>query len=686
MIGAASAYIAGSFFAFLFTPWLSAVVAGTLFAAALLVLHDRRELIRDLAMIMLCWAVGFSAYSGYNALRCRPALSLDGTTGSFSGTVEDFTVYSGDSASYILKGKANGKVPCKVVCYTDDLGARLGDLVTVDNCDFSAITGDYLYNSKDNYKAQRIFLTVSGGTSVLTEMHARPVRNALRNYREKMIGKFRSELGEDAGSFLAGMIFGEKQGIDPEIKTALYRSGIGHILAVSGLHVSLIAALIMWLMQLLRVNRFVSFGVMDAAVIILLILANSPVSAIRAAIMVNLMYLAGLFLRQNDPLNSLAIAALLICIVNPFSIHSAGFWLSLSGTFGIAVLAPYLTRELPQDTLSGKLLLSFLTALITTISVFPLSLLYFDEVSAISPITNVLLVPLCTLAMILGLIFVVSGGFLPMLSPAGVLLDFVIKVTDLLGSKGVSHIADPGRLLSCVAMISGAAVISVYFITQKRRAVVVAISAAVVVFSCTLLTQTMIRRNTFRIAVLGKGSSAAIVVSCSGRRDVFDLSGNYRNPQYVRKYLMCDGADKADSIVLTRNIQAQYSAYASCLSFFPSQTWIASGETPVFGGEEVQLYGEEGFSFSTDDYSAEMVGETLTINRNGTSISFSPAAEISGESDLAVCYGEISRGTQLQTDGTIYLDTKPGTDYRYSGINNFEMTITKSGIPQIRRL
>ena len=75
-----------------------------------------------------------------------------------------------------------------------------------------------------------------------------------------MTSEFCLKTGDESGNFLAGMIFGEKQSIDPDIKNSLYRVGIGHILSVSGLHVSIIALAFMAVFSLLRINKYVSFG------------------------------------------------------------------------------------------------------------------------------------------------------------------------------------------------------------------------------------------------------------------------------------------------------------------------------------------------------------------------------------------------------------------------------------------
>lgn len=679
MIGAATAYIAGSLFASLFSPGAGAVIALGALLAALVALRRKRELLRDVIMIAVCWTISFTVYSLADLRYEGLGRALDGTEGGFSGVVEDFSSYDGGKASYTLYGRANGGASMRVSCYCDDLGAELGDRIDLKDCRFELPSGDFLYDSRDYCKSQRIVVRITGGEPSLTRTGARRIGNALRSYREEMILRFKGKLGEEAGGFLAGMVFGEKQSLDPDLRTALYRTGIGHILAVSGLHVSIVAALVMALMRALRVGRYVSFGAVNVVMIMLILLAKSPVSAIRAAIMLDLMYSAGLFLRQSDPLNSLSIAALLICIADPFAIHSAGFMLSLSGTFGIAVFGPYMTKDLPTETLPQRIFRDFAIAFFTTLSVFPLSLMYFDEVSVISPVANLLLVPLSSGAIILGLIYTATAGLLPTLYPAGVLIRAVLRAAELVSGTGFSHISRSGALLPALAAVIGAAVLVTYAIFRRRRAVFIALIIGTAVFSGTVLTQAMIRRNTFRIAVLGRGSNAAVVVSYKGRRDVFDLSGSYKSPEYVRKYLMQDGAGGADSVFLTKNIQAQYSAYLAELRGFPSQTWIASGETPVFGGGEVTLFGDEGFSFESEEYRANYTGGTLTIEREGAKVSFVPAGKSSADAELTVFYGALPKGA-APVPGGIYLGTGPGQT------DDLEIVSKNGGTYQTRRL
>lgn len=208
----------------------------------------------------------------------------DGQNGSFEGEVADVKYYSGDNALYTLKGKINGVQPAKINYYGNVLNADYGDIVRLEDCKFSVPESTYLFDSESYYKADGIFLDAGYCSSVSTEKMKRKIfRKALMSYREKMISKFKISLGDSSGDFLAGMVFGEKQGMSDNLKTSLYRCGIGHILAVSGLHISIIAMAVMGFLKRLRVNKYVSFGLVNAVMLLFISMANYPVSAVKSA-------------------------------------------------------------------------------------------------------------------------------------------------------------------------------------------------------------------------------------------------------------------------------------------------------------------------------------------------------------------------------------------------------------------
>lgn len=684
MIGAAAAYMAGLFFASFFTGIRELILLAVIGAVLVLIGRYKGLKRNDFAFIAVCFAAAFSVGELYNILYYNKVVAYDGAAGSFEGEVIDISCYNDDKASYVLDGKIDGIQSAKITFYGQNLGAEYGDRITIESCIFKIPESDYLFDSESYYKSEGVFLTaesVKGVAVKSTDSHR--LKNILMSYRDRMVSDFRIILGNDSGDFLSGMVFGEKQGMDENVKTALYRSGIGHVLAVSGLHVSIIAIALMSMLNNLRVNRFVTFGAVNILLLLFIVMANSPVSAIRAAVMVNFLNSARLFRRQNDSFNSLSAAVLLICLANPYAIYSSGFLLSVAGTFGIAVFGPYMTKNILDSNFLWKLLRSVLIMLCTMLVIMPLSMKYFDEVSLISPITNVLIVPLCSAAMLIGVIYVISGGIISLLPAAGVLIDVILAMTNKLARLKIAYFSCGSEDLVIIAFGCSAIVILVHIIYGKRVYTgVSALLACSMVFLASVINFNT-RYNSFRIAVLGRGSNAAVVISYHGKTEIIDLSGHYKSADYVRKYITENGINQVESVSLTADVQSQYSAYVKALDFVRTGNWIAAGEIPVYGSELTLYFGETGYAYDDGTYSVDFENEVLVISYGASEAVFLPARfGLSDGNGLSVFYGNIpkSAGT-VSGDSIIYLDKK-----EENAINNFEIILSEDGRYKIRRL
>ena len=663
IIEAAAAYLSGLFFASFFNRNIFLFIS---FAAiTLLILRLKNAVLRDFAVISVSFAVGVGYFNLYTSLTYDKIISFNGTTGSFSGEVTDIKYYNGGFASYTLKGKINNDISAKANLYTNDIGAKYGDILTVPECEFSAFENTYIFNSEDYYKSENIFLSLNNkGNVELQRRNSRKLKNFLAEYRENMTDKFKIILGEDCGGFMVGMVFGEKQAVDGNLKTALYRSGIGHILSVSGLHVSVITAFIMLILRRTGLNRFLSFIIINIFMTLLVITANSPVSAVRAMIMLDFMYSARIFYRQNDTFNSLAWAAIIICTFNPYSIYSSGFMLSFAGTFGIGVFAPYMTKNMKTDTAFRKLKFSFVTALCTSVFVFPLSMYYFDETSLISPISNIVSVPLCTVSMLIGVIYVLTGGIFPIIYGAYIFIKPVIYISKKTADMSIFHISKGGY--SAYVLLSLCAVcMAVYMIFGRRKILTAVIAVSFAVFSVYSTVCSLYRHNNLIISVLGKGTDATVIISFKNSTNIIDLSGYYRSPEYAAKYLDTNGIDSVDNLILTKNINSQYSAYLSELEYHKIKNFVRT----------------ENFSLD-GNFKADFENGILTVDFDNNKIKISPAKSGTNSNGLDVFYGNIPKNSKPENG--IFLDEYE--NYLLSGMNNFEIFVYSDGVYRIRRL
>ncbi len=688
MIGAAAAYMSGLFFASFFTEGSDFLLAAGLFPLFYFIARKLKWTIADIAMITVIFTSAVTVSHLYTNLVYEKVTAYNGAEADFVGTVTDIRYHDGDKATYTCEGRIEGSPECTVTYYGDDSFTQIGDRIKLKKCLFEMPENDYLFSSKDYYKARGIYLTSMKAESVEFEhTDSYGLRRWLLRYKNSIVSDFSRRMGVENGAILSGIVFGETSDMDETSKTLMYRCGIGHVLAVSGLHVSIMAFVIMLLLDAVHLNRIASFCIMNVFLMLMIIIVDSPVSAIRAAIMLNVIYSARIFRRQSDTLNSLAIAVLVICISHPYSIMDSGFILSVAGTYGIGVFAPYITKEMKSATVLQRFIKNFISMLCVMLVILPFSIIYFDETSIISPLTNIIIVPLCSYAMVIGMVYAISGGLISMLSLAGVSLDIVKAVTELLGSLEFAHFSCSSREV-CISAVCGMLLtIAVYAIFRSRRLVAVSAAGAVAVFAISSALFERIRRDSFTAAVLGKGTNAAVVITYEGRTDIFDLSGHYKSDEYVQKYLSQNGISEIGTLTLTDSIQSQYSSYTKELELVKIGGIFCAGDTgDMLLNEKITSFGENIVNYDNGSYSLRYESGRLDIFFGQRSISFMHArGGGTADSDVNVFYGNISENKLPDLTGmTVCLDLLDLAEYRQ--INNFEIIISEDGEISIRRL
>lgn len=226
---------------------------------------------------------------------------------------------------------------------------------------------------------------------------------------------FRKLLGEKNGATASAMVLGQKKGMDSEVKALYQGAGISHLLAISGLHLSLIGAGLFELLKKVRLPVTLSAGISTWILIVYAQLTGMGISTRRALVMFLLFLAAGLLKRTPDLPTSLAVAALLLLVPKPQRILDAGFQLSFSAVIGIAVMIPVLQDGWEEaapslrvtDGVAGWkiaraaiaracrfLRQNILAGLGITMTMLPFLLIHFYEWSPWSVLLNLAVIPL----------------------------------------------------------------------------------------------------------------------------------------------------------------------------------------------------------------------------------------------------------------------------------------------------
>lgn len=216
-------------------------------------------------------------------------------------------------------------------------------------------------------------------------------------------------IGEQDFAVIAAMAMGDKSALNQETKETYSISGTSHILAVSGLHIGIIFQLIILLLGGKRRSKLtiiLSTTIVWAYVIFI----GFPASAVRAATMLSIYSMVLLSLRPDPTLNTLALAYIIMVLVNPFNIFDIGFQMSFLAVGSILLFYPLFFCLLSSHSNIIRAIWGlFCVSLAAQIGTLPLIVFYFGRISCYSLITSFIAIPAATLILYLCvLLFILS--------------------------------------------------------------------------------------------------------------------------------------------------------------------------------------------------------------------------------------------------------------------------------------
>ena len=239
--------------------------------------------------------------------------------------------------------------------------------------------------------------------------------------------------GRRPGIALArSLLLGDAAALSETHRSALRRTGLAHLIAVSGFNVSLVALLAGW--AALGLPRLARLAVAVFAVLLYLLLVGPAPSVMRATAMA-LLAITGLAARRiPGALQGLAISAIVLLAFDPGAVRDVGFVLSFSATAGLLLLAPR-WAERRHDRLPRILGAGLAATLAAQAASLPWSVATFGELSPLAPLLNLLAVPWAALALAAAILWLGVATVVPAVAPAAALpLDWIASPLDALAS------------------------------------------------------------------------------------------------------------------------------------------------------------------------------------------------------------------------------------------------------------
>lgn len=371
------------------------------------------------------------------------------------------------------------------------------------------------------------WLAIATGKHVALLQRGTPI-STLPQRLAGAVGKRVQELfPHETEGIARALLIGDKSGMSTERRQVFSLAGTAHVLAVSGLHVGVVAVVLLVVFGRIRPAwlRFVVFALVLCSYA--LVTGLQP-SMIRATTMAILLLLLHLLQREGHLFNVLCAAVVCMLLMQPYVLYSVGFYLSVASLVGIALLYPivegfWLRIFSARNAVSRFLATSLAVSLSASAVVAPLVAMFFGVYSLIAPLANIAVVPLMSLGMVYSLCAVLSSlvsGSVAMLFVASA--DMLFRVAEALTAFAASlpFAAVQGKAAVWLALAASAATLYVCCAHRIRLAAFRAVVALVLVVLTAMLTHS---DGTKKLVLIPRGQVAVALIPAEPKHSVVVL-------------------------------------------------------------------------------------------------------------------------------------------------------------------
>ena len=261
------------------------------------------------------------------------------------------------------------------------------------------------------------------------------------NFLEKRLSIWREKLSEQISllwpepraSLLAGILYGERGSMPPDLKNSFSNSGLSHIVAVSGYNTSVVAVIIMAVFVFVGFWRRQAFYLSGFSLVLFTLFTGASASVVRAAVMAIFVMVGSCLGRSARMINSLSFAAALMLLLNPLVILDVGFQLSFLATIGVSYVGPHLQNRFGAHVpeFVAEIIFSTLGALLITL---PLTIYYFSRLPLLALVANILVASFIPIVMLFGFLALLLSFLsfylaLPVAFAADIILRYIIWVS-----------------------------------------------------------------------------------------------------------------------------------------------------------------------------------------------------------------------------------------------------------------
>jgi competence protein ComEC len=290
------------------------------------------------------------------------------------------------------------------------------------------VGGDLRYPSRSDTFSYAEFLARRGVFSimpsaslvVLNESEANPFYRVLYQIKAHAQSTITHYLPEPSASLLTGILLGNQEGMSPQLESDFSKVGASHIIAISGFNMAVIAGLFQVVLTRLNFSERWVAVIAITFLVLYTLFVGAGATVVRAALMSSMLLIAPLLKRNTYIPATLASVVLFLTIIDPNTLWDVSFQLSFLAVLGLVLfvnplqkafdaflLKHFITKTARQ--FSGFFSDSLIVTIAAQITTIPLMLLYFQNLSLVSLIVNVLIIPVQAVLMVLGGVALLLG-------------------------------------------------------------------------------------------------------------------------------------------------------------------------------------------------------------------------------------------------------------------------------------
>lgn len=532
-------------------------------------------------------------------------------------------LYTYSTGSYYLNGirEYDGAVKPLVVTVTDystetDYGLRVEGECTLSDKTYQMILYcDRIVDLKPGDRLEGKFelrLTTSGGSKETPYLESNgiyfigysrgeieiflgdgeEIRFFPQRLRRSILNRLEEIFPADTAALAKALLLGDTGDLSYEQDIAMRTTGIRHIVATSGLHVSILFSLIYLLSGKMRsITALLGIPVL---VIFAFVAGLSP-SILRATVMQILMILAMLLRREYDPPSALSLAVIVILLLSPFAVTSASFQLSCGCVVGIFLFVPklqnYIYKKIPGFTRAARAFRAIMSVISVTVSTMvitaPLCALYFGNISLIGILTNLLTLWAVSFvfygtvaALLLSLIWLPLGSVVAWF--CSLLIHYVLLAAGVLQYVPLAAVYTASPYI-VVWLIGCYVAFAVFWFCGRKHHGIVAAAMAAALMVAVAFSYIEPRLDDYRITVLDVGQGQCILLQSRGETYMIDCGGSSdkETAEIAVSRLLSQGINRVSGVILTHYDRD----HAGGLTYFLKRIGVDKLYLPVANGE-----------------------------------------------------------------------------------------------------